>query len=236
MKKILSALVAFAFVFGSSSAVVAAGETVGDPGRSWAIPNDAERGMHVQRFLDASTMTPTSSLIDVNKFQSDPYTDPTCISVEDPKCTASSLGYSALLPVCGPISSVYCIEDFGVVNATGDSSKGAFSRYFPNEALNKFEASEKLKLPFGATGSIFDLSTAPHEGGTLYYVSAFTQGNLNKSTGAELQSLNVEIFPVKLEYGDSASQDIDSGISKETLTCDCAAILYISLGLNFSIK
>ena len=131
-------------------AVVAAGETVGDPGRTWAIPNDAERGMHIQRFLDAPPGVPASYLIDFQKYQSNAYVDPTCKSAEDSNCTADSLGFNSLLPVCGTISSVYCIEDFGVLNTSGESSKGSFSRYFPNQALNEFQASERLKLPFGA--------------------------------------------------------------------------------------
>jgi hypothetical protein len=216
MKKLTSVIVAIAFIFGGSSAVVAAGETVGDPGRSWAIPNDAERGMHIQRFLDSPPGTPASYLIDFQKYQGDAYADPTCKSAEDPNCTAGSLDFKSMLPVCGTISTVYCIEDFGVIGASGDTTKASFSRYFPNEALNKFEASEKLKLPFGATGSIFDLPSAPHDGGTLYYVSALTQGTLNKTTGADLQALNIEIYPVKLESGDNAIQEIDSGMSKET--------------------
>ena len=216
MKKLTSIIVAIAFLLGGSSAVVAAGETVGDPGRSWSIPNDADRGMHIQRFLDSPPGTPASYLIDFQKYQSDAYKDPTCKSAEDPNCTAGSLGFNSMLPVCGTISTVYCIEDFGVISSGGETTKAAFSRYFPNEALNKFEASEKLRLPFGATGSIFDLPSAPHDGGTLYYVSALTQGTLNKSTGADLQALNIEIYPVKLESGDNAIQEIDSGMSKET--------------------
>ncbi|MSW54442.1 MAG: hypothetical protein F2819_05080, partial [Actinobacteria bacterium] len=53
MKKILAGLIAFAIIFASSYSVLAANETVGDSGRIWAVPDDGERGMHVQRFLDA---------------------------------------------------------------------------------------------------------------------------------------------------------------------------------------
>jgi hypothetical protein len=216
MKKILSALVAIAFVFGASSAVVAAGETVGDSGRIWSVPDDADRGMHIQRFLDASPGIPSSFLIDYSAWQSDAYKDPTCQSATDPNCKSESLGYSALLPACGALSQVYCIEDFGVVNSSGETTKASFSRYFPNEGLNKFSSAENLKLPFGGTGSIFDLPSAPHEGGTLYYVSALTKGDLRKNSGADLQSLNIDIYPIKLEPGDNAIQDVDPGMSKET--------------------
>ncbi len=216
MKKLLTALLAFTFIFGTSSSLVAAGETIGDAGRIWAVPNDADRGMHIQRFLDASPGIPSSYLIDFNSWQQDAYKDPTCTSAEDAKCTSNSLGYNALLPVCGTLSTVYCIEDFGVVSSAGESTKASFSRYFPTEGLNKFTSSERLKLPFGATGSLFDLPSAPHEGGTLYYVSALTKGELRKDSGADLQALNIEIYPVKLEAGDSAIQEVDPGMSKET--------------------
>ena len=214
MKKIFTALIAFSFVIAGTSAVDAALPSVGDPGKSWAIPNDFERGMHVQEFIDSFPGEAVSYLID-GKLQKDSFVDPTCNSVNDARCTSQNLSYSALLPVCGTLSSVYCIEEFGVTNSAGVSSKGTFSRYFPNQALNKFEANESLKLPHGATGSIFDVSGAAHDGGTSYYVSVLTEGDVDKTKGANLSRLDIRIYPVKLETGDTAIQQTDSGYSKE---------------------
>jgi hypothetical protein len=216
MKKLTSVIVAIAFIFGGSSAVVAAGETVGDPGRSWAIPNDAERGMHVQEFLDSQPVEPVSYLID-RELEKNRFVDPTCKGVEDPRCQSQSLDYSAVLPSCGPLSNVFCIEEFGVVSASGDRTKAQFSRYFANQALNKFEANEKLNLPYGASGSIYELPLAPHAGGTLYYISVLTEGRVNKNSGATLEKLSVQIHPVALEpniWGTTA--EVDSGYSIET--------------------
>jgi hypothetical protein len=216
MKKILAGLVALTFLFGSSSAVVAAGETIGDPGKSWSIPNDADRGMHIQEFLDSQPVEPISYLID-RKLEQNRFVDPTCKGIDDPRCQSESLDYSAVLPSCGLLSNVFCIEEFGVVSATGENSKAQFSRYFAPQALNKFEASERLKLPYGASGSIFELSSAPHEGGNLYYISVLTEGQVNKNSGANLGRLSIQIHPVKLEnnvWGTTA--EADAGYSVET--------------------
>jgi len=216
MKKILTAVLAFTFVFGSSSAVVAVGETVGDSGRTWAIPNDYERGMHVQEFIDSFPGQSVSYLIDWD-LAKNAFVDPTCKSISDSRCTSGRLSYSSVLPICGALSEVYCIEEFGIVNPTGESTKGVFARYFPNQPLNRFAAAEGLKLPYGATGSIFDIPTAPHEGGTLYYVSVLTQGDVDKQSGANLNKLDIQIYPVKLETGDAAiNGDTDPGMSMET--------------------
>ena len=217
MKKLVSVIVAIAFAFGTTSAVVAAGETVGDPGRSWSIPNDAERGMHIQEFLDSQPIEPISFLID-RKLEENRFVDPTCRSTEDPRCKSENLDYSAVLPACGPISNVFCIEEFGVVSESGDKIKAQFQRYFADQALNKFEANEKLKLPYGSSGSLFELPMAPHQGGNLYYVSVLTEGQLNKSSGANLKKLSIQIHPIKLEtviWGTSAQDDAGFSVEKD---------------------
>jgi len=233
MKKLFAGLVALSFVFVSSSTVGAATSSVGDPGKSWIIPNDAERGMHVQEFIDSFPGESVSYLLD-NKLQEDPYVDPTCGSVDDSRCNSASLQYSALLPVCGTLSMVYCIEEFGVVTSSGESSKGQFSRYFPNQALNKFDANEKLKLPYGGTGSIFQLPSAPHDGGNSYYVSVLTEGGVSKDSGANLNRLNIRIYPVKLEAGYSAIQEVDAGVSRSNGVDGSPAGLWHFVGFGFS--
>ncbi len=215
MKKSVAFFFSLILIIFTAATGSAAIESVGDPGRSWAIPNDAERGMHVQEFIDSFPGEAVSYLVD-NELRKDPFIDPTCKSVADARCTSPSLQYSALLPVCGPLSEIYCIEEFGVVSSTSEQSKGVFSRYFPNQALNKFDASESLKLPYGSTGSIFDLPGAAHDGGTSYYVSIQTQGEVYKNSGAVLGQLDVRIYPVKLEPNDRLFNSVDSGFSSVT--------------------
>ena len=172
--------------------------------------------MHVQAFLDSHPVEPVSFLID-RTLEQNRFVDPTCKSTDDPRCQSVNLDYSAVLPSCGPISEVFCVEEFGVVSSNGDRNKAQFSRYFANQALNKFEANEKLRLPYGSSGSIFELPSAPHDGGNLYYISVLTEGRVNKNSGATLDKLAIQIHPVKLEsnvWGTSA--EADSGYSVET--------------------
>ena len=178
---------------------------MGDPGRSWAIPDDGERGMHVQQFIDSFPGESVSYLLD-NALRQQNFVDPTCKSVDDPRCTSENLEYSSLLPVCGAISTVYCIEEFGVVSTAGQASSGNFARYFPNKALNEYQKDEKLRLPFGGTGSIFNLPSAAHEGGDTYYVSVVVGGGLSKNGGAGVGSFSIRIFPVKMESLTNALQ------------------------------
>ena len=99
--------------------------SVGDPGKAWSIPNDAERGLHIQQHIDSSPGDSTSFLIDP-ALRSDIKVDPTCKSVRDERCISSQLQYSSLLPVCGPLSDVYCIEEFGVTDEDGNVTAEAY--------------------------------------------------------------------------------------------------------------
>ena len=213
-KSIVAIAITVLIGIGSVTSVNAASSSVGDPGRSWSIPNDADRGMHIQQFIDSPPSEDVSFLIDPD-LEMNRFVDPTCKSTDDSRC-AGTLRYSAILPTCGAISNVFCIEEFGVISASGEGSKGQFNRYFPNQALNKFEANEKLKLPYGGTGSIFEIPNSAGESAGLYYVSVLTQGDVSPGSGATLSNLSIQIHPVKLETGVNSIQDIDSGYSPET--------------------
>ncbi|MFM8447859.1 MAG: hypothetical protein ACKN92_06810, partial [Candidatus Nanopelagicaceae bacterium] len=171
---------------------------VGDPGKTWAIPNDAERGMHVQVFIDSFPLETTSWLIDPN-LVSKKFVDPTCSSVNDLRCESNSLQYRSVLPACGELSSVYCIEQIGVINSAGLSAEGTFKRYFPNKSLNEFQSSEALNLPFGGASSIYNIPSAAHPGGTDYYISVVTEGMVSKNYRASLNRFSIRIYPVKME-------------------------------------
>jgi hypothetical protein len=213
----ISALLSIALLIVPTSLVSADSKWVGDPGRSWSIPDDAERGMHVQEFIDSFPNESVSYLLDEN-LRKQSFVDPTCKSVEDPRCTSEVLTYQALLPFCGELSTVYCIEEFGITTTAGENSPGTFKRYFPNKAQNEFQKSEKLKLPYGGTGSIFEVPGAAHEGGNTYYVSVFTQGSVHKENGAWLGGFNIRLYPVKLEPNNKLGPATgpDAGWSPET--------------------
>jgi len=172
--------------------------SAGGTSRSWPVPNDAERGMHVQWFMDSFPGESVTSLLD-EELRKNPLLNPTCKGTDDPRCTSEDLNYSALLPTCTETSNVYCIEEFGIIAQNGDKTKAKFRRYFPPRAQNSFAGNPTLKLPDGSTGSIFDLPGAPHGGGDQYYVSVLTEGNVNKKSGANLWRFSIRIFPIALQ-------------------------------------
>ena len=52
LKKSASLLIAAALTISGAASGSAAIESVGDPGRFWSIPNNAERGQVIMQFLD----------------------------------------------------------------------------------------------------------------------------------------------------------------------------------------
>jgi len=185
--------------------------SVGDAGRAWAIPDDAERGMHVQQFLDSFPNEIAPQLIDW-KLREQKFVDPTCKSMEDPRCTSERLGYTTLLPVCLSATDLTCIEEFGITDETGSRTKGSHLRYIPNKPLNEYQGSPSLRLPTGTTGSIFNLPEAAHDGGTNYYISVRAEGGVDRVNGANIGDFSIRIFPVRLETGDGVpTQGFDNG-------------------------
>ena len=209
---------------------------IGDPGESWAIPDDAERGMHVQQFIDSRPGESISYLVDWSK-RSDLQVDPTCKSITDPRCANTGLAFSAILPLCGQLSSVYCVEEFGLADGTGARTPATFSRYFPNKALNEFPADETRKLPFGGTGSLFELPQAAHGGGNTYYLSVLTEGVVGSDGNANLNQFSIRLNPVRLKSGDGAIQESDSGWRQVTNTGSGNQVGdWVQAGFGFSGK
>lgn len=227
-----SILASFILLF-SSQLVFAESSSVGDPGETWSIPNDQDRGLHVQQFIDSFPGESVSFLLDED-LRKDKMVDPTCKSATDERCKSSRLTFSAILPMCGTISSTYCVEEFGVVNSDGTKSLALFNRYFPSKALNEFQADPTLRLPFGGTGSLLNLPEAAHAGGNLYYLSVLTEGSLDKANGANLGKFSIRLNPVALKVGDGAIQGIDSGWSKETGGSGHAVGEWRQAGFGFS--
>ena len=191
------------------TAVSAEQSWVGDVGKAWPPPNDAERGLHVQQFLDSSPGTSPSFLID-NELRNQTFVDPTCSSVNDARCDVLKMQYSAQLPICLVSTDLNCIEEFGSVSPTGEKTKAAFNRNFPTRAQNAFVGDAKLKLPSGSTGALFNFPEAKHAGGDLYYLSVLSSGSAYKSRIATLDNFSIRITPVALQR-DPAIRSFDGG-------------------------
>jgi hypothetical protein len=207
MKKLITALLAFTFILGSTSAVDAAIESVGDPGRSWSVPNDDALGIFVQQFLDTSPGEPGSQLI------GPPYSryseeNPACASLSDSRCASENF-YEAVIPFCTSTSEIYCTSDIGIIDSAGVKTSAAFSRYFPTKAQSQFIGDSSKNLPSGVAGSLFTIPSAPHEGGDLYYLSTVMNG-FGRNGSHVLTGFSVKLYPVKLEPISGIGQD-DSG-------------------------
>ncbi len=199
MKKIITALVAFSFVMAGLSAVDAAVPSVGDPGRFWSVPNDADRGQFIMRFLDTPPSEPGSMLIPNTLIPRYSDTDPTCVNVRDPKCASGGFNYQAVIPLCQGPSDVNCTEEVGIIDESGKKTPAQFDRYFPLKAQNQFEGDPQFKLPSGVAGSLFSLPTAPHDGGNSYYLSVLMKGGGSSLNSIQLSDFSVQLSPVKLE-------------------------------------
>ena len=202
-----------------STSLAFAGESpipsAGGAGISWPVPNDADRGLHVQWFMDSFPGESVSYLLDEG-LRKNPLLNPTCKGTEDPRCESENLMYSALLPSCTESSNVYCIEEFGIVDSNGNKTKGTFKRYFPPRAQNAFAGNPALNLPDGVTGSLYNLPEAPHGGGDQYYISVLTEGNVNKKNGATLSRFSIRIFPIAQKSDWAISGGEEAGWSAVT--------------------
>jgi hypothetical protein len=198
-KRSAALLVAAALAISGAATGSAAIESVGDPGRFWSVPNDAERGQVIMRFLDATTGEKASMLLpgrDVGRY---PESDPTCDSLKDEACSSGNVRYQAVIPFCTGPADMNCTEDVGVIDEAGKKTSAVFSRYFPTVAENQFVGDVNAKLPSGVAGSIFTLPSAAHDGGDNYYLSVLLSGGGQDLNSIRLSDFSVQLSPVKLE-------------------------------------
>jgi hypothetical protein len=198
-KRAASLLIAAVLTISGASSGSAAIESVGDAGRFWAIPDDAERGMVVMEFLDSFPGEAGSNLLPNGNWSRYNTEDPTCSSLLDPKCASGNINYQAVIPFCTDASAVNCTEEVGIIDESGKKIQANFNRYFPLKAQNQFEGNPTAKLPSGVAGSIFSLPEATHDGGDKYYLSVVMNGNGSDLNSIKLFDFSVQLSPVKLE-------------------------------------
>jgi hypothetical protein len=218
MKKIVTAIVAFSFVMAGVSAVDAAIPSVGDPGRFWSVPDDAQKGEVVMQFLDSVPGERGSSLLPNGGFARYNEKDPTCANLQDPRCASGAVSYEAVVPFCTGPSDVNCTEEVGIIDESGKKTAAQFGRYFPLKALNQFVGDPVYSLPSGGAGSLFSLPSAPHDGGDTYYLRVQMNGSGSSLNSIRLADFSVQLSPVKLEDISSICQTksvcLDAGWSK----------------------
>jgi hypothetical protein len=217
MKKLLAVLVGLTFVAGAASSSAAI-NSVGDPGRSWAQPDDGERGLHIQQFIDASPNEIPSYLVQ-ETYGYQTKEDPTCKSLNDERCVGKNLNYSAVLPKCSNDADINCVVDFGIVAESGQKTSAVFGRNFPDKSQNEYTGDASRNLPNGTTGSIYSISQAPHDGGDKYYLAAVLTGGVGSNGQVWTSGIDVRITPVAIEpngYLQRSTENRDAGWAKIT--------------------
>jgi hypothetical protein len=215
LKKLPVSIVALFVSTGLLASSNAAISSVGDPGRSWAQPDDGLRGQHIQQFIDSAPNEIPSFLVK-NIYSSDIKNDPTCKSLSDENCAGLDLNYSAVLPKCSSETDFNCVSDFGVINEAGEKTSAVFGRYFPDKPQNEYAGDSSRNLPTGATGGIYTLPQALHDGGDKYYVAAVLTGGVKAGEDAWVSAINVRVTPVALEFNGSVSRSYDAGWAQIT--------------------
>ena len=211
LKRTVALLIAATITISGAASGSAAIESVGDSGRFWSIPNDAERGMVIMEFLDSFPGEAPSNLLPANGWQRYNDQNPTCANLQDPRCSSGKIQYQAILPFCTGPSDVNCTEDVGIVDEAGKKTSAVFSRYFPTKAQNQFEGDIQSKLPSGVAGSLFSLPSAPHDGGDTYYLAVKMNGFGSSLDSIRLTDFSIQLSPVKLEPVTFLNTNNDTG-------------------------
>ena len=216
LKRSVSILIAVVFAISGAASGSAAIESVGDPGRFWSIPNNAELGQVIMQFLDNLPGENTSSLVSNQGYERYPMSDPTCDDLQDPKCSSGNIRYQAIVPFCTGPTDLNCTEDVGVIDEAGKKTSAVFSRYFPTIAQNQFVGDTRYNLPSGVAGSIFSIPSAAHDGGDSYYLSVIMGGSGRDLTSIRLNDFSIQLSPIKLEptTGLASAKDAGWGIIK----------------------
>jgi len=217
LKRSVSILIAVVFAISGAASGSAAIESVGDSGRFWSVPNNAERGQVIMQFLDSFPGEVASSLVPSQGYERYPVNDPTCDDLQDSKCSSGNIRYQAVLPFCTGPADLNCTEDVGVIDEAGKKTSAVFNRYFPTTAQNQFVGDSRYNLPSGVAGSIFSIPSAAHDGGDSYYLSVIMAGSGRDLTSIRLSDFSIQLSPIKLEPVTGLGQgDTGWGILKPT--------------------
>ena len=218
MKKSYIALLSIFVSVGLIATSSAAINSVGDPGRSWAQPDDGVLGEHIQQFIDAAPNDIPSYLVLETNGQLVTQ-DPTCKSIDDPKCVGKNLNFNAILPRCTDDADINCTVDVGTITEDGVKTSALFTRYFPEHAQNEYVGNPSRGLPSGVAGSVYSMPNAPHDGGDKYFVSVLIRGGVSADGKVWTSGLEVRINPVAFEtsgYFSHSSEQRDSGWAQIT--------------------
>ena len=180
MKKILSALVAFSFIFAGASAVDAAVR---------ADLSRPEQGINITEGEIFGQRPP--ALFGFDGKSSDPYYT-FCNSLEDKPCLeANAMTLWSHLSPCTLGSATNCIDSFYAEDESGKKIQGEFVRYVNENSKWAFD--ERVSNNFPKTkgmGGVWRLSGLTGATTDLYYVSTFAGFGVGKLLDRNFQQKN----------------------------------------------
>ena len=196
MKKLITAVIASTLILGESSAVNAGVR---------ADLTRAEQGINISEG-EIFTQKPPA-LFGFDGGNPDPYFT-FCNSLKDKPCLEAN--YMMLLSHLSPCSLglvTNCIDSFYAEDETGKKTQGEFIRYVNEDSKFSFEESVSNNFPkTKGMGGLWRLAGLPGETTDLYYVSAFLNMQVGKTTGSEI---SIEQFSVsEFESGISPVKEI----------------------------
>lgn len=196
MKKLLSALITFAFIFGGASSINAAVR---------ADLTRPEQGINISEGDIFGHQPP--ALFGFDGGNPDPYFT-FCKSIKDKACVeAKTMMLWSHLSPCSLGSTTNCIESFYAEDQTGARIQGEFVRYANEDSKWSFEESSANNFPkTKGMGGVWRLSGLTGATTDLYYVSTYLNSQVEKTPGVEIS--NQQFFPGEFESGISPIKEL----------------------------
>jgi hypothetical protein len=171
-------------------------------------PFDALNGTHVVTAVSSRTMGAAESIRNSISFAKTNANITSAVVSSGQvarDCSASTLWYRSVLPVCADASSTDCIERFSATQNGGSEVVGTFDRKFPLRGQNDF-ASDITGIPSGSTTSLFNLAGLTHGGSdTKYAVTASIVGTRSVDGSLGARSVFVSVTPTSIKMSTGCS-------------------------------
>ena len=204
MRKLLTALLAFSFILGSTSTINAAVR---------ADLTRAEQGINISEGDIFGHQPP--ALFGFEGGNPDPYFT-FCNSIKDKPCLeAKSMMLWSHLSPCSLGSVTNCIDSFYAEDETGKRIQGEFVRYANEDSKWSFDESASNNFPkTKGMGGVWKLSGLVGASTDLYYVSTYANTQVEKSAGVEISTQ--QFSPTDFEAGISPIKEISGSYTAST--------------------
>jgi len=162
------------------------------------FPNihNSDPGFHSILFEESGTLQRAFSTLVSN----DQNGNHLCLSVNSSDCgQASHFNFDAILPTCDSSVSTDCIENMGLVDASGQVSIGDFKKYTIDNHVDKFEGDSKLHIPNPGMPGIWSIPRASHANGDLYASVTYIHGGVSRGGNMDERILSTSLIPVYLK-------------------------------------